>query len=126
MENLVHNAIATCRRPAYLEWLRYISAYLVLTYGTRKLIGGGQFALGPALMINIFFHIALGAEIAAAFLLGSTMLLLWQEREGIIRLFWRDQSSETRMENRTQEVALAIVVLLVLAQVFVFAKYAAR
>jgi hypothetical protein len=77
-------------------------------------------------MINIFFHIALGAEIAAAFLLGSTMLLLWQEREGIIRLFWRDQSSETRMENRTQEVALAIVVLLVLAQVFVFAKYAAR
>ena len=32
-----------------LEWLRYISAYLILTYGTRKLIGGGQFALGPAL-----------------------------------------------------------------------------
>jgi hypothetical protein len=186
MENLVQTANSRRRRPAYLEWLRYISAYLVLTYGTRKLIGGGQFALGPALssrlvgslsgfeltwfyygyshvygiilgltqilggvlllfrrsallgaavlapvmanilMINIFFHIALGAEVAAAFLLGSTMLLLWQEREAIVSLFWRDQSSETRMEKRTQKVALAIVVLLVLAQVFVFAKYAAR
>jgi hypothetical protein len=68
----------------------------------------------------------LGAEIAAAFLLGSTMLLLWQEREPIISLFWRDQPSETGMKKKTQKVALAIVVLLVLAQVFVFAKYAAR
>jgi hypothetical protein len=186
MENLVHTAIARRRRPTYIEWLRYISAYLILTYGTRKLIGGGQFALGSAfgsrpagslsgfeltwfyygyshaygtilgltqilggvlllfrrsallgaailapvmaniLMINIFFHIALWAEIAAAFLLGSMLLLLWQEREAIISLFWRNQPIETRMESRTQKVALAIVVLLVLAQVFVFAKYAAR
>jgi hypothetical protein len=54
------------------------------------------------------------------------LLLLWQEREAIISLFWRNQPIETRMESRTQKVALAIVVLLVLAQVFVFAKYAAR
>jgi hypothetical protein len=185
MGNLVHTVISRRRHPAYLEWLRYISAYLILTYGTRKLIWGGQFALGSLssrpvgslsgfeltwfyyghshaygiilgltqilggvlllfrrsaligaallapvmaniLMINIFFHIALGAEIAAAFLLGSMMLLLWQEREAIVSLFWRDESSKTQMEKRTQTVAIAIVVLLVLAQVFVFAKYAAR
>jgi hypothetical protein len=186
MGNLVYTADSRQRRPKYLGWLRYISAYLILTYGTRKLIGGGQFALGPALgfrpigslsgfeltwfyygyshaygtilgltqilggalllfrksallgaallapvmanilMINIFFHIALGAEIAAAFLLGSMLLLLWQEREALISLFWRNQHIETRMESRVQKVAAAIVALLVLAQIVVFAKYAAR
>ncbi len=174
------------RRAKYLEWLRYISAYLILTYGTRKLIGGGQFASGQALgsrpigalsgfeltwfyygyshaygtilgltqilcgvlllfrksvllgaalvtpmmanilMINIFFHIALGAEIAAAFLLCSMLLLLWQEREALISLFWRNADIDTRMESRVHKLAAAIVVLLVLAQVIVFAKYAAR
>ena len=186
MENLAHAPVSRRSRPTYLEWLRYISAYLILTYGTRKLIGGGQFALGSALasrpigslsgfeltwfyygyshaygtilgltqilggvlllfrksallgaaflaptmanilMINIFFHIALGAEIAATFLLGSMLLLLWQEREAIISLFWRNQPIETRMRSRTQKVVIAIAVLLVLVQVVVFAKYAAR
>lgn len=186
MENRDYTAVSRQRRPKYLEWLRYISAYLILTYGTRKLIGGEQFALGPALgprpigslsgfeltwfyygyshaygtilgltqilggvfllfrksallgaamltpamcnilMINIFFHIALGAEIAAAFLVASMLLLLWQEREALIGLFWRNQHIETRMGSRVQKVAAAIVVLLVLAQVVVFAKYAAR
>ncbi|MDW5266593.1 MULTISPECIES: hypothetical protein [Acidobacteriaceae] len=186
MKTLVQTSTSRRKSSASLEWLRYITAYLILTYGTRKLIGGGQFALGATLsskpvgslsgfeltwfyygyshvygiilgltqifggvlllfrkstllgaavlmpvmanilMINIFFHIALGAEIAAAFLLGSTMLLLWREREAIISLFWRDQPSETGMKKGTQKAALAIVVLLVLAQVFVFAKYAAR
>lgn len=186
MKNLIYTAVSRQRRSKYLEWLRYISAYLILTYGTRKLIGGGQFALGPALdsrpigslsgfeltwfyygyshaygtilgltqilggvlllfrksallgaallapvmanilMINIFFHIALGAEIAAAFLLGSMLLLLWQEREALISLFWRNQHIETRMGIRVQKIAAAIVVLLVLVQVVVFAKYAAR
>jgi hypothetical protein len=78
------------------------------------------------LMINIFFHIALGVEIAAAFLLGSMLLLLWQEREALTSLFWRNQDIETRMESRVQKVAAAIVVLLVLAQVVVFAKYGVR
>ncbi len=166
--------------------MRYISAYLILTYGTRKLIGGGQFALSPAfgsrqigslsgfeltwfyygyshaygallaltqilagvlllfrksallgaalltpvmaniLMINIFFHIAVGAEIAAAFLLGSMLLLLWQEHEALISLFWRREPIRTRMGTKTQRVAVAIVVLLVLVQILVFARYAAR
>ena len=185
MGNLVYTADSRQRRPKYLGWLRYISAYLILTYGTRKLIGG-QFALGPALgfrpigslsgfeltwfyygyshaygtilgltqilggvlllfrksallgaallapvmanilLINIFFHIAFGAEIAAAFLLGSLLLLLWQEREALTSLFWRNQHIETRMESRAQKVAATIVVLLVLAQVVVFAKYGVR
>jgi hypothetical protein len=78
------------------------------------------------LMINIFFHIALGAEIAAAFLLGSMLLLLWQQREVLISVFWRNQCFETRMESRVHKLAVAIVVLLVLAQVVIFARYAAR
>jgi hypothetical protein len=186
MENRGYTAALRRKRPKYLEWLRFISAYLILTYGTRKLIGGGQFALGRAigsrpigslsgfeltwfyygyshaygtilgftqilggvlllfrksallgaalltpvmaniLMINIFFHIALGAEIAAAFLLGSMLLLLWQEREALIRIFWRDQPIETRVGSRVQRVAVAIVVVLVLVQLVVFAKYSAR
>jgi hypothetical protein len=186
MGNRDYTAASRQKRPQYLEWLRYISAYLVLTYGTRKLIGGGQFASGHAfgyrpigslsgfeltwfyygyshiygtilgltqilggvlllfrksallgaavltpvmaniLMINIFFHIALGAEIAAAFLFASMLLLLWQEREALMTLFWRNQQIESRMGNRAQKIAAAIVVLLVLAQVVVFAKYAAR
>lgn len=186
MGNLVNAVVSKQRHPKYLELLRYTSAYLVLTYGTRKLIGGGQFALGPALslrpigslsgfeltwfyygyshaygtilgltqilggmlllfrksallgaalltpvmanilLINIFFHIALGAEVAAAFLLGSTLLLLWQEREALITLFWRNQHITTEGESRVQKVAVTIVVLLVLAQLIVFTKYAAR
>jgi hypothetical protein len=101
---------------------------VLLLFRRSTLLGAAILApvMANILMIDIFFHIAWGAEIAAAFLLGSTMLLLWQEREAIFRLFWRDQSSDTRMENRTKKVARAIVVLLVLAQVFMFAKYAAR
>ncbi len=178
--------LSSQRPPAYVEWLRYISAYLVLTYGTRKLIGGGQFALGSTLaskpigsvsgfeltwfyygyshaygtilgltqlfdgvlllfrkstllgaailapimanilMINIFFHIALGAEIAAAFLLCSMLLHLWQEREAVFSLFWRDQPGESSLEGRKQNVLLAVVVLMVLIQVLVFFKYAER
>jgi hypothetical protein len=55
--------------------------------------------MADILIITIFFHIAFGAEITAAFILGSMMLLLWQEREAIVSLFWRDQPSETRMTN---------------------------
>ena len=186
MENQDCTAALRRKGPKYIEWLRFISAYLILTYGTRKLIGGGQFAsgrtlgsrpigslsgfeltwfyygyshaygailgltqilggvlllfrksalLGAALlmplmanilMINIFFHIALGAELVAAFLLSSTLLLLWQEREALIRVFWHDQPIETRVGNRMQRIAVAIVVVLVLAQLVLFAKYAAR
>jgi hypothetical protein len=174
------------KRPQYLEWLRYISAYLILTYGTRKLIGGGQFAsaaalgnkpigslsgfeltwfyygyshaystilgltqilagvlllfpksalLGAAilaplmaniLLINFFFHIALGAELAAIFLFTSMLLLLWQEREALLSLFWRSQQRETQMGSRTQKTVTAIVLILVLAQIAVFVRYAAR
>ena len=38
MGNRDYTAVSRERRPKYLEWLRYIGAYLILTYGTRKLI----------------------------------------------------------------------------------------
>ncbi len=186
MDNHGSKAVSKHEGLKYLEWLRYISAYLILTYGTRKLIGAGQFALPPAfgarqidslsgfeltwfyfgyshaygtvlaltqilggglllfrksallgaalltpvlaniLMINIFFHIAAGAEIAAVFLLGSMLLLLWQERKAMISLFWQSQPIQTRIGTNAQRVATAIVVLSVLVQIIVFARYAAH
>jgi uncharacterized membrane protein YphA (DoxX/SURF4 family) len=119
--------------PKYLDWLRYLSAYLLFTYGVSKL-AGWQFRLAPditskpvgtlsgfqltwyyysysyiyarilgvtqlaggamllfrktallgaaamvpvianILMINLFFHIAVGAEIAA----GSSFYRCWR------------------------------------------------
>ena len=49
MGNPFDVAVSRQRRSKCLEWLRYVSAYLILTYGTRKLVGGGQFALGRTL-----------------------------------------------------------------------------
>jgi hypothetical protein len=188
MENQ-ETAASKKRYPQYLEWLRYISAYIVVTYGTRKLIGGGQFAMGHTLgskpigslsgfeltwfyygyshaygtilglaqivggallvsrrcallgaavlapimvnifLINIFFDIALGAEIVSAFVLGSVLLTLWQQREALINVFWRDHQTEPFMGSgsRRQKIAAVIAVLLVvLAQMVLFAKLAPR
>jgi hypothetical protein len=189
MENRDDAATSRKRYPQYLEWLRYISAYIILTYGTRKLIGGGQFAMGHTLgnrpieslsgfeltwfyyayshtysnilgltqivagvlllsrktallgaavltpimvnilLINIFFDIALGAEIVSAFVLGSMLLMLWQQREALLDAFWRNQHAEPVMGSgsRRQKIAAVIlVVLVVLAEVVLFEKLAPR
>ncbi len=125
--------------PKYLDWVRYLSAYMLFTYALSKL-AGVQFTLPPdiarravgslsgyqltwyyygyshvyasilgltqlaggsmllfrktallgaavmtpvmvnILMINLFFHIAVGAVCAAAFIFVSMMALLWRER----------------------------------------------
>lgn len=173
-------------RPRYLEWVRLLSAFLILTYGMRKLIGTGQFArahalgslpvgalsgidltwfyyayshaygtilgltqvlcgllllarrtalLGAAiltpvvaniLMINIFFHIALGAELVAAFVLASSLLLLWQERKAIFDLFWSSQKVAIAFGSRYEKGAIVVLVLAVLAECVLFARIPAR
>ena len=138
--------------PRYLDWMRYLSAWLLFSYGLSKLAGvqftlhqdiaqrpigslsgfqltwyyysyshvyasilgwtqliGGALLLfrktallGAAimtpvmaniLMINMFFHIAVGAECTATFIFASMLALLWQERGAFVGLFWSQQAS---------------------------------
>jgi hypothetical protein len=66
------------------------------------------------LMINLFFHIAVGAVCAAAFILVSMMALLWRERGALLGLFWRQQNAEpavSRMFHRSIAVLVVIIVV---------------
>jgi hypothetical protein len=49
MESSGWTSLPRSGRPRYLEWLRLLSSYLILTYGVRKLIGSGQFGLAHSL-----------------------------------------------------------------------------
>lgn len=161
--------------PRYLDWLRYLSAYLLFTYGVSKL-AGWQFSLSPdiaqkpigalsgfqltwyyynyshiyarilgmtqlvgaalllfrktavlgaaamlpmianILMINLFFHIAVGAECTAAFIFVSTLALLWRERHEMIGLFWSRQSTEAGRSRRFHRIMAALILLIVFGQ----------
>ncbi len=161
--------------PKYLDWLRYVCAYLLFSYGLSKL-GGVQFKLSPEiaqrpigslsgfqltwyyfsysrvydnilgltqvagavmllfrktallgaavmtpvmaniLMINLFFHIAFGAECMAMFISASMLALLWHDREALASLFWSDQAAEPARSRRLHRMIAALVVLLVAAQ----------
>jgi hypothetical protein len=73
-------------------------------------------------MINLFFHIAVGAEFAAVFILISMLALLWRERGEIVSLFWSHQAREAAGSRRFHRIVAVVVVLVVLAQtVFIVA-----
>jgi hypothetical protein len=161
--------------PKYLDWLRYLSAYLLFTYGISKL-AGVQFTLSPdiarraigslsgyqltwyyysyshayavllgltqlaggalllfrktallgaaimtpvmanILMINLFFHIAVGAACTATFIFLSTFALLWREREALLGLFWIKQGAGAPASRKFHRSMAALVVLIVIAQ----------
>jgi hypothetical protein len=160
--------------PKYLDWMRYLSAWLLFTYGMSKL-AGVQFALPPAiaqrpigslsgfqltwyyysyshvyatilgltqvaggalllfrttallgaaimapvmaniLMINLFFHIAVGAECAATFIFASMLALLWRERSALVGLFWNQQAPELASSRIFHRSIAALIVLVVIA-----------
>jgi uncharacterized membrane protein len=172
-------------RPVWLESLRVLASFLILTYAVRKLIGGGQFGLsenlisrpvgslsgfeltwyyygyshayglilgitqafggtlllfrrsallGAAvlvpvmtniLMINVFFSIAAGAEIVAAFVLIASLLVMWQERRELVALFWSDQKLQSTASLRAEWVAVVLVALLLLIEAVVFVRHPA-
>jgi hypothetical protein len=155
-----------------LDWLRYLSAYMLFTYALSKL-AGVQFTLPPdigrraigslsgyqltwyyygyshvyasilgltqlaggsmllfrktallgaalmtpvmvnILMINLFFHITVGAVCAAAFIFVSMVALLWRERGALLGLFWRRQNAEPAVPGRSKARPLYRAVLLV-------------
>lgn len=186
MESSNVTSCAGFKRPRYMEWIRLLSAYLILTYGTRKLIGSGQFGSGSALsqrpvgslngyqltwffygyshaygiilglvqvvagilllfrrsallgaavltpvmanilLINVFYRIAWGAEIVAAFLLASCLLLLWQERRALYGVFWSAEGDAARSASRTETIAVVFVILVVAAEAVLFAMHPTR
>jgi hypothetical protein len=161
--------------PKYLDWLRYLCAYLLFTYGFSKM-AGVQFALSPEIaqrpvgslsgfqltwyyysyspvyatilgltqvagaamllfrktallgaavmtpvmanivMINLFFHIAFGAEFMAELIFASMLALLWHDRDALVSLFWSDQKAEPARSRRFHRTMAALIVLLVVAQ----------
>jgi hypothetical protein len=173
-------------RPRWLEWLRYLSSFLILTYAIRKLIGSGQFGLAQALstrpvgtlsgfeltwyyygyshayglilgltqavggilllfrrtallgaavlipvmanilMINVFFTIAVGAEIVAALVLISCLLMLWQERQRLTSVFWSDQRLSTALGDSAEKMAVVLIAVLLLVEAVIFAKHPTR
>jgi hypothetical protein len=168
----------TKRRPKYLDWLRYLSAYMLFAYGLSKL-AGVQFTLPPdiarkaigsltgyqltwyyysyshvyasilgltqltggslllfrktallgaalmtpvmanILMINFFFHIAVGAEFAAAFIFASMIALLWRESGAFLALLWKEQSAEP-VGSRTLHRSIAVLIVLIVVAQTVF------
>jgi hypothetical protein len=79
-----------------LTWYYYGYSHIYASIlGLTQLFGASllgaaimTFVMANILMINLFFHIALGAECAAAFISGSMLALLWHERDGLLGLFW--------------------------------------
>jgi hypothetical protein len=186
MQSSKDKSLSSSAHPRSLEWLRLISAFLILTYGVRKLIGTGQFGLAHTLgsrpistlsgfeltwfyyeyshaygiilgltqvsggtlllfrrsallgaavltpvmanilLINIFFHIAVGAEIVAAFVFVTCLLLLWQERLAFFEIFWPTQYKDLPLGGSAEKAAVVIVVLLVIVEAVIFAKFAAH
>jgi hypothetical protein len=170
----------------WLDWLRYLSSFLILTYAIRKLIGGGQFELARALsaravgslsgfeltwyyygyshaygfilgltqlvggllllfrrsslvgaavlvplmtnilMINVFFTIAVGAEIAAAVVLTSCLLLLWQKRQGFVDVFWSHHRPSTSFSDQSEKIVVILIAALLLVEAVIFAKHPAH
>jgi hypothetical protein len=78
------------------------------------------------LLINIFFEIAFGAEIVAAFILIVCLLLLWHERARLIAVFWSDQRLETTLGSTVERIVILLVTLTLLALVVLFATHPAQ
>lgn len=71
------------------------------------------------LLINMFYDIAVGAEVNASFILLSMLLLLWNQRVELFGVFWGDQSAEPASARRFHWTMRTLVLLVVLVQVIV-------
>ena len=65
-------------------------------------------------MINVFFHIALGALCTSAFIFASMLAVLWRHRHALVGVFWTDQAGEPASVRRYHRTIAAPVVLLVI------------
>ena len=101
---------------------------LLLLFRRSALVGASVLTpvLLNILLINIFFHIATGAEVIAAFILVSCLLLLWHERNKLFALFWSEQRSETILDNTGKRIVLAAVAALLILCAVICVRYPAH
>ena len=101
---------------------------LLLLFRRSALLGASVLVpiMVNILMINVFFRIAVGAELVAAFVLISSLLLLWHARSRLIALFWSDQYGESALSLNAEWIASVLVGILLLLEAVVFAKHSAR
>ena len=64
------------------------------------------------LMINLFFHIALGALCTSAFIFASMLAVLWRHRDALMSVFWTQQAGEPSDVRRYYRITAALVFLL--------------
>jgi hypothetical protein len=69
------------------------------------------------LLVNFFYSITAGAERTAAFILGCMLLLLWHEREALLKVLWTDQSAELTSTQKRHWIVRGLVLLFVLGEV---------
>jgi hypothetical protein len=68
------------------------------------------------LLINLFFHIAVGALCTSALIFASMLALLWRERREIVNLLWSRQPAEADRSRRFHRTMAALILLIVFAQ----------
>ena len=69
--------------------------------------------------INVFYSIAVGAEVNAAFILGCMLLFLWYQRRVLLDVLWTGQTAESRAAGKLHWIIRALILFAVLAQVIV-------
>ncbi len=69
------------------------------------------------LLINIFYSIAVGAEVNSAFILACMLLLMWHQRAMLLDALWTTQPSESKSSQKFHWTIRALILFLVLAQV---------
>jgi hypothetical protein len=108
---------------ASLLGLTQLTGGALLLFRKTALLGAAVMTpvMANILMINLFFHIAAGAEFMAVFLFLSMLLLLWREREALLNLFWKEQHADAPASRKFHRSMAALVVLIIIAQmVFVW------
>lgn len=90
----------------------------MLLFRKTALLGAAIMApvMANILMINLFFHIAVGAECTATFIFASMLALLWRERGALVGFFWSHQAAEPVGSRKFHRSMAALVVLVVIAE----------
>jgi hypothetical protein len=72
------------------------------------------------LLINIFYSIAVGAEAMATIILASMLLLLWQEHNALLNIFWAGQTPEPAAAGKRHWLIRTLILLSILIWIAIF------
>jgi hypothetical protein len=101
--------------------LTQIAGASLLLFRKTALIAAAMMVpvMANIVLINIFYAIAVGAELTATFILFSMMLLMWNQRVELLAVFWGGQAGEPVAARKFHWMMRALVLLVVLVQVIV-------